>query len=96
MKKTDLYKNLALATAQRMKNATKVPKPGAAEDVAKSKKELATSNPLLASLIGKTESKSKKSIKKEQKKRALLEAGGDNSGSADDKAAMEASSPGPD
>ena len=60
MKKTDLYKNLALATAQRMKNATKVPKPGAAEDVAKSKKELASSNPLLASLIGKTESKSKK------------------------------------
>ena len=60
MKKTDLYKNLALATAQRMKNATKVPKPGAAEDVAKTKKELASSNPLLASLIDKTESKSKK------------------------------------
>lgn len=57
MKKTDLYKNLALATAQRMKNATKVPKPGAAEDVAKTKKDLASSNPLLASLIGKTKSK---------------------------------------
>ena len=38
--------------------------------------------------------RSKKSIKKEQKKMALLEAGGDNSGSADDKAAAEASAPG--
>jgi hypothetical protein len=57
MKKTDLYKNLALTTAQRMKNAAKVPKPGAADDVAKSKKELANSNPLLASLMGKTKSK---------------------------------------
>jgi hypothetical protein len=57
MKKTDLYKNLALATAQRMKNATKVPKPGAADDVAKTKKELASSNPLLNSLMGKTKSK---------------------------------------
>jgi hypothetical protein len=57
MKKTDLYKNLALTTAQRMKNAAKVPKPGAADDVAKSKKELASSNPLLASLMGKTKSK---------------------------------------
>jgi hypothetical protein len=57
MKKTDLYKNLALATAQKMKNATKVPKPGSAEDVAKTKKELANSNPLLASLMGKTKSK---------------------------------------
>jgi hypothetical protein len=57
MKKTDLYKNLALATAQKMKNATKVPKPGSAEDVAKTKKELASSNPLLASLIGKTKTK---------------------------------------
>ena len=59
MKKTDLYKNLALTTAQRMKNAAKVPKPGAAEGVAKTKKELASSNPLLASLMGKTKSKSK-------------------------------------
>jgi hypothetical protein len=60
MKKTDLYKNLALATAQRMKNATKVPKPGAAEDVVKTKKELANSNPLLASLMGKAKSKESK------------------------------------
>jgi hypothetical protein len=57
MKKTDLYKNLGLTTAQRMKNASKVPKPGVAEDVAKTKKELASSNPLLASLMGKTKSK---------------------------------------
>ena len=52
MKKTDLYKNLALTTAQRMKNAAKTPKPGAAEPNAKTKKELAQSNPLLASLMG--------------------------------------------
>jgi hypothetical protein len=57
MKKTDLYKNLALTTAQRMKNAAKSPKPGAAEAVAKSKKELVKSNPLLASLMGKDKSK---------------------------------------
>ena len=56
MKKTDLYKNLALKTAQGMKNAAKTPKPGSAEK-AKSKKELASSNPLLASLMGKTKSK---------------------------------------
>ncbi len=54
MKKTDLYKNLALATAQRMKNAAKVPKLGATEEKAKTKKELAKSNPLLASLMGKS------------------------------------------
>ncbi|QWD62393.1 hypothetical protein [Polynucleobacter sp. MWH-UH25E] len=52
MKKTDLYKNLALTTAQRMKNAAKTPKPGAAEANAKSKKELAQANPLLTSLMG--------------------------------------------
>ena len=52
MKKTDLYKNLALTTAQRMKNAAKTPKPGAAEANAKSKKELAQANPLLNSLMG--------------------------------------------
>ena len=57
MKKTDLYKNLALATAQRMKNASKTPKLGAAEEKAKTKKELANSNPLLASLMGKTKTK---------------------------------------
>lgn len=59
MKKTDLYKNLALTTAQRMKNAAKVPKPGTAENVAKTKKELASANPLLTSLISKTKSKPK-------------------------------------
>jgi hypothetical protein len=56
MKKTDLYKNLALKTAQGMKNTAKSPKLGAAEN-AKSKKELASANPLLASLMGKTKSK---------------------------------------
>jgi hypothetical protein len=56
MKKTDLYKNLALKTAQGMKNAAKTPKLGA-EEKAKSKKELASANPLLASLMGKTKSK---------------------------------------
>jgi hypothetical protein len=59
MKKTDLYKNLALTTAQRMKNAAKTPKPGVAEANAKSKKELAETNPLLASLIGNGKSKGK-------------------------------------
>jgi hypothetical protein len=57
MKKTDLYKNLALTTAQRMKNAAKTPKPGTAESIAKTKKELASSNPMLASLMDKTKSK---------------------------------------
>ena len=56
MKKTDLYKNLALKTAQGMKNAAKAPKLGADEKV-KSKKELASANPLLASLMGKAKSK---------------------------------------
>ena len=56
MKKTDLYKNLALVTAQRMKNAAKTPKLTAA-DKAKSKTELAEANPLLASLMGKKKSK---------------------------------------
>lgn len=59
MKKTDLFKNKGLAVASRMKNAAKVPKPGSAEDKALTKKELAQSNPLLASLIGKTKVKSK-------------------------------------
>ena len=59
MKKTDLFKNLALTTAQRMKNAAKTPKPGAAVATAKSKKELAESNPLLASLMGKSKAKKK-------------------------------------
>ncbi len=56
MKKTDLYKKLGLATAQRMKNATKLAKPGGT-DKAKTKKELANANPLLASLMGKAKSK---------------------------------------
>jgi hypothetical protein len=56
MKKTDLYKNLALVTAQRMKNSAKTPKLTAA-DKAKTKKELASANPLLASLMGKTKAK---------------------------------------
>ena len=56
MKKTDLYKNLALKTAQGMKNAAKAPKLGA-DEKAKSKKDLASANPLLASLMGKTKSK---------------------------------------
>ncbi|QWD78331.1 hypothetical protein [Polynucleobacter sp. MWH-Svant-W18] len=56
MKKTDLYKNLALVTAQRIKNAAKTPKLTAA-DKAKTKKELASANPLLASLMGKTKAK---------------------------------------
>ncbi len=59
MKKTDLYKNLALTTAQRMKNAAKTPKPGLAEAHAKTKKELAEANPMLASLMGKSKSKKK-------------------------------------
>jgi hypothetical protein len=59
MKKTDLFKNKGLAVASRMKNAAKVPKPGSAEDQALTKKELAQSNPLLGSLIGKTKAKSK-------------------------------------
>jgi hypothetical protein len=56
MKKTDLYKNLALVTAQRLKNSAKTPKLTAA-DRAKSKKELAEANPLLASLMGKKKPK---------------------------------------
>jgi hypothetical protein len=59
MKKTDLYKNLASTTAQRMKNAAKTPKPSVAEAHAKSKKELAEANPLLASLMGKSKPKKK-------------------------------------
>ena len=57
MKKTDLYKSLALTTAQRMKNAAKTPKLGAAEARVKTKKELAESNPMLASLMGKKKPK---------------------------------------
>ena len=64
MKKTDLYKNLALTTAQRMKNAAKTTKPEAAETNARAKKELAQTNPLLASLMGGSKvSKSSKTTK---------------------------------
>lgn len=66
MKKTDLFKNLALATAQRMKNAAKTPKPGAAAANAKSKKELAKANPLLASLMSEKPAKPAKKTKKPQ------------------------------
>ena len=59
MKKTDLYQNLALTTAQRMKNAAKAPKLGVSEAKAKTKKELAEANPLLASLMGKSKAKKK-------------------------------------
>ena len=58
MKKTDLYKNLAMVTAQRMKNSAKTPKLTTA-DKASSKKELAKSNPLLSSLMGKAKTKTK-------------------------------------
>ena len=56
MKKTDLYKNLGLAVSHRMKNASKVAKP-VANEKAKTKQELASSNPLLSSLLGKAKSK---------------------------------------
>jgi hypothetical protein len=56
MKKTDLYTNLALKTAQGMKKAAKTHKLGA-DEKAKTKKELANANPLLASLMGKTKAK---------------------------------------
>jgi hypothetical protein len=59
MKKTDLYKNIGLAVASRMKNAAKAPKPGSAEDKVLTKKEMAQANPLLKSLMGKTKPKSK-------------------------------------
>lgn len=50
MKKTDLFKNKGLSVANRMKNATKMPKVGVGEK-AQVKKELAKANPLLASLM---------------------------------------------
>ena len=59
MKKTDLFKNKGLAVASRMKNAVKAPKPGSAEDKVINKKELAQTNPLLASLMGKPKQKTK-------------------------------------
>lgn len=55
MKKTDLYKNQGLAVAHQMKNATKVKQLGKV-DTSTQKNALARKNPLLASLMGKTES----------------------------------------
>ena len=55
MKKTDLYKNQGLAVAHQMKNATKAKQLGKA-DTSAQKDALARKNPLLASLMGKTES----------------------------------------
>jgi hypothetical protein len=43
-----------------MKNAAKTPKPGTAEGIAKTKKELASSNPMLASLMDKAKSRESK------------------------------------
>ena len=51
MKKTDLYKNLALVTAQRMKNAAKTPKLTAA-DKAKSKKRAGRGKPFASFFNG--------------------------------------------
>ena len=55
MKKTDLYKNQGLVVAHQMKNATKAKQLGKA-DTSAQKDALARKNPLLASLMGKTES----------------------------------------
>lgn len=56
MKKTDLYKNLGLSVAHKMKNAAKVKGPGTGTQ-AKTKQQLADelvkANPLLASFSGK-------------------------------------------
>jgi hypothetical protein len=56
MKKTDLYKNLGLSVAHKMKNAAKVKGPGTGTQ-AKTKQQLADelvkANPLLAAFSGK-------------------------------------------
>jgi hypothetical protein len=56
MKKTDLYKNLGLSVAHKMKNASKVKGPGTGVQ-AKTKQQLADellkANPLLAAFSGK-------------------------------------------
>lgn len=56
MKKTDLYKNLGLSVAHKMKNAAKVKGPSAGTQ-AKTKQQLADelvkANPLLAAFSGK-------------------------------------------
>ena len=54
MKKTDLYKNQGLAVAHQMKNATKAKQLGKA-DTSAQKNSLARKNPLLVSLMGKTD-----------------------------------------
>lgn len=60
MKKTDLYKNLGLSVANKMKNAAKVKGPGSGTKV-KTKQQLADelvrANPLLAAFSGKSKSK---------------------------------------
>jgi hypothetical protein len=66
MKKTDLYKNQGLAVAHQMKNATKAKQLGKA-DTSAQKDALAKKNPLLASLMGKTESVVKVSATKTSK-----------------------------
>lgn len=57
MKKTDLYKNLGLSVAHKMKNAAKAKGPGSSSQ-AKSKQEIADAlvkaNPLLAAFADKT------------------------------------------
>ena len=66
MKKTDLYKNQGLAVAHQMKNTTKAKQLGKA-DTSAQKDALAKKNPLLASLMGKTESVVKVSATKTSK-----------------------------
>jgi len=60
MKKTDLYKNLGLSVAHKMKNAAKVKGPGSGTQT-KTKQQLADelvkANPLLAAFSGKPKSK---------------------------------------
>ena len=59
MKKTDLYKNLGLSVAHKMKNASKVKGPGTGAQ-AKTKQQLADelvkANPLLAAFSGRPKS----------------------------------------
>ena len=60
MKKTDLYKNLGLSVAHKMKNAAKVKGPGTGTQ-SKIKQQLADelvkTNPLLAAFSGKSKPK---------------------------------------
>ena len=63
MKKTDLYKNLGLSVAHKMKNASKAKGP-AASNTAKTKQEIADAlvkvNPLLAAFADKSKASSSK------------------------------------